>query len=436
MRGVTSRNSTASRCAVLIAIPASREEFDAALSRTPLPDYLSEDFGYSVDPHAGWEKYERVAKAAEALIGTARKLGAGVFVRATLEDVTRATARYQYVVVCAHWRGARVTARDLRSNPETIVQRIRQHPALASLQPQSCDEDCVVESLNAVIKDLSLLPSLPKSLLEAAKRTPAIGQVLSRDIIDKALRPDIAPGNCVELFDRLHTPGEFEAALWSGFAGELDLALCRSVSLSTLLDLRRKNRIANLYWDCQVDAAPQLRKIAMTLEMMAANGGGYIETRLSVEEAELRNVRTRMRWEKTLLKYLRPVGLLGSEPIKKSLVKDLEGHRRLTRNLYWICFAIVCAGAFVAVAAVAIDVYRGSSHRTAAIVGAGVTIPVLIGLMRVIVREWSQMDLMLRVIAQSDEATIQLFLQRMLNRFGDGPTSDKPSGGDPDRRRK
>jgi len=235
VRRVTSRNSTASRCAVLIAIPASREEFDAALSRTPLPDYLLEDFGYSVDPHAGWEKYERVAKAAEALIGTARKLGAGVFVRATLEDVTRATARYQYVVVCAHWRGARVTARDLRSNPETIVQRIRQHPALASLHPQSCDEDCVVESLNVAIKDkdLSLLSSLPKSVLEAAKRTPAIGQVLSRDIIDKALRPDIAPGNCVELFDGLHTPGEFEAMLWSGFAGELDLALCRSVSLAT-----------------------------------------------------------------------------------------------------------------------------------------------------------------------------------------------------------
>jgi len=154
----------------------------------------------------------------------------------------------------------------------------------------------------------------------------------------------------------------------------------------------------------------------MTLEMMAANGGGYIQTRLSVEEAELRNVRTRMGWEKRLLKYLRPVGLLGSEPIKKSLVKDLEGHRRLTRNLYWICFAIVCAGAFVAVAAVAIDVYRGNSHRTAAIVGAG------------IVREWSQTDLMLRVIAQSDEATIQQFLQKMLNRFGDGATSDKPSG--------
>lgn len=217
---------------------------------------------------------------------------------------------------------------------------------------------------------------------------------------------------------------------------ELDLALCRSVSLAALLDLRRNNRIPNLYWDCQVDAAPQLRKIALTLEMMAENGGGYIETRLTVEEAELQNVRTRMRWEKTLLKYLRPVGLLGSEPIKKSLVKDLEGNRRLSRNLYWICFAIVCAGAFVAVAAVAIDAYRGNSHRSAAIVGAGVTIPVLIGLMRGIVREWSQMDLMLRVIAQSDEATIQLFLQKMLSRFSGGQTSDKPSGRDPDGQRK
>jgi hypothetical protein len=131
-----------------------------------------------------------------------------------------------------------------------------------------------------------------------------------------------------------------------------------------------------------------------------------------------------MRWETTLLKYLRPVGLLGSEPIKKALVRDLERHRRLARNLYWICFLIVCAGAFVAITAVAIDVYRGNPHRTSTIVGAGLSIPVLVGLMRGIVRDWSQTDLALRLIAQSDEATIQLVLQKMLNRFGDG-ASDK-----------
>ena len=282
---MTSVNSTASRCAVLIAIPASREEFDTALERIPLPDYFLDSFPNG----ASWEQYENIAKAAEALIDVARKLRAGVFGRATLQHVTRATAHYQYVVVCAHWRGARVSPRDLRSNPETIFQRIRQHPALASLQPQSCDEDCVLESLNAAIENLSLLAALPKSLVDAVKRTAAIGEVLSRDVIDKALHPYIAPGNCVELFDRLHTPGEFESALWSGFAGELDLALCTSVALATMLDLRRNNRIPNLYWDCGVDAVPQLGKIAMTLELMAANGGGYIETRLSVEEAELRS---------------------------------------------------------------------------------------------------------------------------------------------------
>src|SRR5260370_21790801 len=89
---------------------------------------------------------------------------------------------------------------------------------------------------------------------------------------------------------------------------------------------------------------------------------------------------------------------------------------------------MVWGGAFGGFRAVGIDVYRGNSDRTAAIVGAGVTSPVLIGLMRGIVREWSETDLMLRVIAQSDEATIQQFLQKMLNRFGDGATSDKPSG--------
>jgi hypothetical protein len=281
---VTSVNSTASRCAVLIAIPATREEFESASSRTPLPDYLASF------PHgAGWDQYKSIANAAEALIGVARRLDAGVFVRARLKDVTLATAQYQYVVVCAHWRGAYVALRDLRSDPETIIQRIRQHPVLASVDLQNCREECLVQSLNDAIDDLSLLRSLPESLLEAAKRTPAIGRVLSRDLIDKAFYPDIAPGNCVELFDGLYTPGEFEVALRSEFAGELDLALCTSVALAALLDLRRNNRVANLYWDCEVDARPQLGKIRMTLELMAANGGAYIENRLKIEEAELRD---------------------------------------------------------------------------------------------------------------------------------------------------
>jgi len=140
-----------------------------------------------------------------------------------------------------------------------------------------------------------------------------------------------------------------------------------------------------------------------------------------------------MRLETRLLKYLRPVALLGSEPIKELLLKDLEGHRRVVRNLYWICFAIVCAAAIVALAAVTIDVYRGNSHRGTAAVGSGVAIPVLVGLMRGIVRDWSQVDLVLRVIRLSDEATIQLFIQKVTNRFGDDKGATKSSGAGPAR---
>ena len=143
-----------------------------------------------------------------------------------------------------------------------------------------------------------------------------------------------------------------------------------------------------------------------------------------------------MKWEERLLKYVRPAGLLGSNSIKKALLKELEGHRRVVQSLYWISFSIVCTVAIVAVAAIVIDVYRGNSHRTAVIVGAGAAIPVVVGLMRGIVREWSQMDLALRVIALSDEATIQLFLQKMVCRLGDGAASDKSSGPRPGRQRK
>jgi hypothetical protein len=288
VRGVTSANSTASRCAVLIAIPATREEFDAAMCRTPLPDFLESSF-LGVDPAEKWKKYHATANGVQALVATARKLNAGVYAQATLESVSDATARYQYIVICAHWRGPFLMERDLMSDPDAIVQRIRRHPAFISVQPQACGKKDVVKALNSAIEDSRLLNSLRQSLQEAAKLTPAIGHVLSRDIIDRELNGDIAPGNCIELFDGSHPLSNFEMKIARNFAGELDLALCNSVALAIFLDLRRDNRIPNLYWPCAVHPVPQLLKIATTLEIMGSNGGGYIDTRLSVEEAELRD---------------------------------------------------------------------------------------------------------------------------------------------------
>jgi hypothetical protein len=274
------------QCAVLFAIPVNWEEYDCLARQGSRSDYISGMLA-GHDPASIWASdYRHVASAAQGLINTAQDVKAGICQKAALKDFFDATTRFQTVVLFAHWRGAMFRPSDLFGDLGDILYRMHRHPLLRRVQLKRRDEEAVVDALNELVEDLTLLDALPRSLAEAGRRSHTVGQTLCRDLIDEALSGVVIPGNRVELIDGLHTPADVEGALPGGFSGALDLALCNSEALATYIDLRRGNRVQHLHWPAVLSPIPQLLKVQKTLQLMATFGGTYIDTRLSLEEAE------------------------------------------------------------------------------------------------------------------------------------------------------
>ena len=275
-----------SKCALLFGIPITREGFERSAKLGAQSDYMT-GMLRGMNPALVWvEEYERVARAAQQLVSTARDLGARVYETATLSDFAAATNCFQYVVLFAHWRGAMFRQSDITGDIAAIFERMDQARLLSNIRSKRRDPDALVDALNEAIAEMTVLDQLPGAIAETGRRTRALGQTLCRDLLDELLFGLTLPGNRIELFDGPHDLNEMESALWISFSGELDLALCNSVALATFLDLRRQNTVRHLHWPDLLSPLPQFLKVRKTLELMAAYGGGYIDTRLRVEEAE------------------------------------------------------------------------------------------------------------------------------------------------------
>jgi hypothetical protein len=190
------------------------------------------------------------------------------------------------VIVCAHWRGVIVREDDIIADFTEVSRRLRASSVLAPWTDQCADADEFVSTLNDLIESRALVTFLPRLIQDTARNTASLGQTLCRDLVDEELAGVIRPGNQVEFFGSLHTAGEFEEAISPRFSGELDLALCHSAGLASLIELRRGVSIRHLHWPDYIAPGPQYVKIRCALRSMSEQGGSYISTRLRVEEAE------------------------------------------------------------------------------------------------------------------------------------------------------
>jgi len=268
-------------CAVLFAIPTTQSQFD---EQAQISDYVRK-MVRGQDKNAAWyADYENVAAAAQDLITTAQRFGARVYESATLADLADATRNCHTVILFAHWRGAKVVDSDILADAEVLSHKLRQHPCFQG--SHASDRPTLIDILNGAIEDMRLLDQLPSAVAAAAKRSRSIGQTLCRDLLDEYLHGLLAPGNRLELYSGLCTLDEVDRAVSGTFHGELDLALCHSEVLATFLDLRRGDQLRHLYWPSLLHPTPQLLKVRAALELLAGEGGSYIDKRLSLEEAE------------------------------------------------------------------------------------------------------------------------------------------------------
>lgn len=121
-----------------------------------------------------------------------------------------------------------------------------------------------------------------------------------------------------------------------------------------------------------------------------------------------------MKIDAILRKHARSAALLSTEPVKKALLADLNAQKRFNSIVYAVLFATICIVSLMAIAALFTDLLKGQTNRTAIIGGTGVGIPVMLEWMRRIVREWSQLNLLITLTSHSDEAAIQALIQKIL----------------------
>jgi len=122
-----------------------------------------------------------------------------------------------------------------------------------------------------------------------------------------------------------------------------------------------------------------------------------------------------MKIDAILKKYARSATLLSTEPVKEGLLEDLREQKRLNSRLYSVLFGVVCVMGLIAIASLATDVLKGQGIRTAILAADGIGVPVALEWIRRVVREWSQLNLLITLVSYSDEGAIQDLIQKLLS---------------------
>lgn len=292
-------------CALIFGTPITREEFFAAAEGAYISDYATLTLRGRQAKEVWSERYSRICAAAADLIEAANAAGCSIYSHATLHDLSVASRTHDTLIVFAHWKGERVSRRDLLCDHNTLREvllssmtpaaailreRIQSclpagasHSAEAELAERISNE--IVRGLNDVIVDGTLAFLLPNWVQMATGSALLLTQALARDLVDEALSGVLAPGNRLELFDGLHAPGDLEGAVVPGFRGTIDLGICHSVILAFYLKHFRGDNLLVIQNDNLLDPLSRYSIIAHTLSVLRTEGGSYEQIRFEIERA-------------------------------------------------------------------------------------------------------------------------------------------------------
>src|SRR5712664_4181611 len=96
-----------------------------------------------------------------------------------------------------------------------------------------------------------------------------------------------------------------------------------------------------------------------------------------------------------LQKHVKPAAALSDEPVKQGLLADLRAQKKFNSRVYTVLFVFICALAVLGFAALLSDTVKVQNQKYALIAAAGVSIPTTLEWMRRVIREWSQLNLLI-----------------------------------------
>jgi hypothetical protein len=268
---------TSPRYAILFGIPVDRTGFDACMRGDVLPDYRRLLLGSAAEL---WDqRYVRIAKAAQDLIDFGTTLQASVFTSATLNDLADASRSCDVLIILAHWRGWEVSDTDIADAIGAVTDRLVDAGIEEFRDTRCLSRRDIARLLNRLIDNGTLLRRLHPTLADVASHE-AIRTALARDVIDETLGAMIVPGNRVELYDGLHTPGAIDDAIAADFRGDIDLSICTSLVLASLISKRRRERVHVVHTVDPIDPLSCCVMIAEAMKVAKAQGRRYSSARL------------------------------------------------------------------------------------------------------------------------------------------------------------
>jgi hypothetical protein len=270
--------------ALLFALPLTREAYDLSVLGRALPDYGAQLRNASDGPAAFWEgSYRHSARWGAALADEAQALGAHVYRRATLSELSEATSLCRTIILFAHMSGPYFNLGQLPrtvADRHRLMRRLEEHQVVAA-PAEAEDPEAMIEALNNLIRHRRLLPWLPDMIRADAEISPTRGEALCRDLLDEWLDGLVTPGNRVELYDGMHTPGSLASAFAPDFAGEVDFAICNSAVVAAVIEMRTGKDVRIGARGVLTVPRPEFFATAQALRL-AAGGTPYLQARALV----------------------------------------------------------------------------------------------------------------------------------------------------------
>ncbi len=273
------RIRSATDCALLLAIPLNRAEYDTAWQRGT--DFL-QAYGAAcdvTDPDRLWRIYEHYAGLCSAAVDVAEAYGVAVFRGATLKALADATGRFATVTIVAHSREPGIETRDIAAF-DRLHASLQEIAAALGVTPPliRVDEPARLAAWldTALGSRESGSPERVADTRAAAWRAHRQQERwLRRRAIEQLCPGGLSGGPAVELEDGLWPVPAIDAALPLQFQ-TLDLTVCDSVLLADVLRARRTDGIilANAH-----PTTPDFRLALYreTVRLMVRHGSSYHE---------------------------------------------------------------------------------------------------------------------------------------------------------------
>ena len=232
------------RCALAVAVPLTREAFQADLDAGDAMDFSRKELLRSKPPADAWQENGLpLATLCREVCAEAAVLGVAVVESATLEELPALFANHDVVTILGHWRGPELLGADFRVDPRTFVDRmcrsgdllgqavadrLRGGTKQALERPERGARAAALAELMdtlVIAGDEPLPGALPLGPVLIDR--PSL-QARHRAMLDAAYPDMLKPGNRVELRDGLHSATALAACLPPDWSGIADLALCQS----------------------------------------------------------------------------------------------------------------------------------------------------------------------------------------------------------------